>query len=219
MFISHYAVALAGKRAVPQVSLGWLVVAAQWLDLVWPLFVLLGIEHLRIAPGITVMTPLDFSHYPYSHSLVGALFWGALLGGVYFVRSRDRNAGLLLGALVVSHWVLDAIAHRPDLPLYPGGSVMVGLGLWNSRAASMAVEGILSAGGLWLYLRATRARIPAGRWRIWSLFLFLVVIQVANAFSPPPPSVMAVAWSALALWLLVPWAAWADRRREVPAGS
>jgi hypothetical protein len=147
MFIGHYAVALGAKRVSPKVSLGTLLLASQFIDLLWPIFLLLGLEHVRIDPGNTVFTPLDFYDYPISHSLLAVLGWAAGFGVVYYaVRRSGRNA-LILGALVLSHWVLDFISHRPDLPLIPGMETRVGLGLWNSFAASVMVETALFAVG------------------------------------------------------------------------
>jgi membrane-bound metal-dependent hydrolase YbcI (DUF457 family) len=132
MFIGHFGVALAGKRAAPKTSLGTLILAAQFLDLLWPVFLLLGIEHVEIAPGITRVSAMNFTDYPISHSLLMALVWSALVGGVYYGLRRDRRAAWVVAALVLSHWVLDFIVHRPDLPLWPGGQARAGLGLWNS---------------------------------------------------------------------------------------
>src|SRR6185436_9757600 len=141
MFIGHYAVALGAKKLVPRASLGTLIAAATFLDLVWPVFLILGIEKVSIAPGITAFTPLDFESYPYSHSLLTAIAWGALFGAVYFLRAgRNATAALVMGALVVSHWILDAATHRPDLPLDPWSDIRVGLGLWDSIPATLAVE-------------------------------------------------------------------------------
>jgi hypothetical protein len=216
MFIGHFALALAAKRVKPRVSLAAWFMAVQLADLIWPVMLLLGLEHVRIAPGITAFTPLDFYDYPITHSLVGAIAWAGLFGGLSFLKRRHRpldrqDAGivaLLFGAAVVSHWVLDVIAHRPDLPVLPHGPY-VGLNLWRSRPATLAVELTMFATGLALYGRsgAAGARRPS----LWLLIAFLLVAYFAAAFGPPPPSVTAIAWSALALWLLIPWARWADR--------
>jgi hypothetical protein len=204
MFAGHLGVALAARPVAPRASLGVLVLAAQWVDLVWPVLLLLGLEHVRIAPGVTEVTPLEFVHYPITHSLLTGLLWGALLGGVYARATRDRRGALLVAILVVSHWVLDFVTHRPDLPLWPGGP-KVGLGLWNSLPATALVEMAILFAGVWLYIRAT-----GGARRRWPLGLFagfLVVVQVANYFGPPPPSITAIAVVGLAQWLLPPWAA------------
>jgi hypothetical protein len=214
MFIGHFGAALAAKRAAPRVSLGWLFAASQLPDLVWPLLVLAGIERVRIAPGDTAFTPLAFEHYPWSHSLLAVFAWAALLGLLYVVTHQNTVGALTLGALVVSHWVLDWVTHRPDLPLYPGGTTRLGLGLWNSVAATLAVECALYLGALWLYARHTTARDRAGRIGFWALALLLLIIELANVFSSPPPSVNAVAMMSLAIWLLVLWAWWTDGHRD-----
>ena len=132
MFIGHYAVALGAKKISPTVSLGTLFPASQFIDLLWPIFLLLGLEHVRIDPGNTVFTPLDFYDYPISHSLLAVLGWSLGFGLLYYAVQRSGRNALILGALVLSHWVLDFISHRPDLPLIPGMETRVGLGLWNS---------------------------------------------------------------------------------------
>jgi membrane-bound metal-dependent hydrolase YbcI (DUF457 family) len=216
MFIGHFGVAMAAKRVAPAASLGTLVLAAQLVDLIWPAMLLLGIEQVRIDPGITRVTPLDFVHYPYTHSLVASLAWGALLALVYGASRKDWRTAPWLAVLVVSHWVLDAIVHRPDLTLWPGGATRVGLGVWNSLPATLAVEFALFTGGAYLYLAATTAR---DRWGIVLFAAFvgvLALIYVAAVFGPPPPNVRAIAIAGLAGWLFVAWGYWIDRHR-VPA--
>lgn len=215
MFIGHFAVGLAAKRAAPEVSLGTFFLAAQLADLVWPTLVLLGIERLEIKPGITAVTPLDFVHYPYSHSLAALVAWGVVLGAAYllFTRGRPRTAALL-AAVVVSHWILDVISHRPDMPLTLQGSERLGLGLWNSVAMTAAVELTGFAFALLVYLRATRPRDATGRWALLALAVFLLVVYAMNLLGPPPPDTTTVAWSAQAIWLLVAWGYWVDRHRE-----
>lgn len=213
MFIGHFALAFASKRAAPSAPLGWLVAACQLPDLVWPLLLLAGIERARVAPGNTAFTPLLFEHYPWSHSLVLVVLWGLVVAVVYRGRGGERRGALVLAALVCSHWVLDWVTHRPDLPLAPGTATRLGLGLWNSVPATLVVEGALFAAGLWLYSRVTVPRDRTGT-VAWATFgFFLVVVHLANAFGPPPPSITAVAAGGLAIWLLVFWAGWADRHR------
>jgi hypothetical protein len=214
VFIGHFAVALAAKRAAPEVSLGTLFLAAQLADLVWPTLVLLGQESFVIRPGITAVTPLDFTRYPYSHSLLGMAAWGVGLGAAYFALRRRLGPSLLLFGVVLSHWLLDFVTHRPDLQLTLTGVERFGLGLWHSRIATFAVEGLLFAAGVWIYARATRALDRTGRWAFIALVAFLVLVYLANLFGPPPPSVAAVAWSAQAIWLLVAWGYWIDRHRR-----
>ena len=208
MFLGHVAVGLAGKRIAPSVSLATWLSSAQLLDLLWPIFLLAGLEHVRIAPGITPFTPLDFYDYPITHSLVGAVAWAALFAAGWFMARRNMRIALLLAAGVLSHWLLDFLTHRPDMPILPHGPY-VGLGLWNSIPATLAVELAMFAAGLWLYL----AGGGNGRRRVsfWLLIAFLVVAYFAAAFGPPPPDVRTLAVSALAIWLLIPWLWWADR--------
>ena len=213
MFIGHFAVGLAAKRLAPDVSLGTLFLAAQLADLAWPTLVLTGIESFSIRPGITAVTPLDFTRYPYSHSLVGMAAWGLGLGIVYFTIQRRALAALVLFIVVLTHWLLDFVTHRPDLPLTLTGAERFGLGLWHSRIATLAVEGLLFAACVWIYAHATRPVDAAGRWSLVALVAFLVVVYLANIFGPPPPSVAAVAWTAQAIWLLVAWGYWIDRYR------
>jgi hypothetical protein len=213
VFIGHFAVGLAAKRIAPEISLGTLFLAAQLADLVWPTLVLLGIESFSIRPGITAVTPLDFTRYPYSHSLVGMAVWGLGLGIVYFTIQRRALAALVLFIVVLTHWLLDFVSHRPDLPLTLAGAERFGLGLWHSRIATLAVEGLLFATCVWVYTRSTRALDRTGRWSLAGLTVFLVFIYLANIFGPPPPSVAVVAWTAQAIWLLVAWGYWIDRHR------
>jgi hypothetical protein len=226
MFVGHFGLGLAGKRIAPRASLGTWFLAVQLLDLLWPLFLLLGWEHVRITPGYTRMNPLDFYDYPLTHSLLGACLWAALLGGLYLLATRAtrgigpgrRRVALLLAAGVVSHWFLDVLVHRADLPVLPAMGPYLGLGLWNQPALTIVLELLIFGAGIALYLRATRARDAAGRWGFAALIVFLLLTWLAAAFGPPPPDEGIIAWSALLLWLLVPWAAWVDRHRE-PAAS
>jgi len=217
MFVGHTAVALAAKRWTPRVPLGVLVGAAFWLDLVWPLFLLLGIERVRIEPGNTRFTPLAFEWYPWSHSLLLVLGWSALLGWLWRRRAGTREAAIVVAALVSSHWVLDAVSHRPDLPLWPGSRILAGLGLWNSPAATLVVEGALFAAGLALYLATARPKDRTGTLALWSFVVVQLALWVAGAFGPPPPSAETVAWASLATWLLPVWAGWADRHHTLRA--
>jgi len=222
MFLGHFAVAFAAKKAVPAVSLGALFLAGQFADLLWPVLVLLGVEEVRILPGATAMTPLDFVSYPYSHSLNALVGWGILVGGAYMAATRSRrSAGVILGILVVSHWLLDVITHRPDMPLTLTGTTRLGLGLWNSIPATLAVELLIFAAGIALYCQATVARDRMGTVGFWSLVGFLGVVYLASAFGPPPPDARTVAWSATAMWLLVVWGHWVDghRYRARPSGG
>jgi hypothetical protein len=214
MFIGHFGLSFAAKRAVPRVQLAVLFTAAAFADLLWPVLVALGVEQVRIDPGNTALTPLDFVSYPYSHSLLMLVIWGAVFGFAYrAVTGENGRAFAILAALVVSHWVLDFITHRPDMPLYPGGPKL-GLGLWNSAPGTLAIEVPLFAIGAWIYTRATRARDKTGRWAFVSLTAFLFVSYVVNFLSGAPPSVTAILLTALVgTGVLLLWAWWADRHR------
>lgn len=212
MFLGRFAVAMAGKKFASTASLGTLVLSTQFADCLWQVLLLLGIEQVRIVPGTTRVTPLDFISYPISHSLLLQLVWGLLLGGAYFLWRRDLRTAPVVGALLPTHWLLDYFAHRPDMPLYPGGP-KVGLGMWNSLPLTLLVEFGLFLIGLLVYLTATRSKGPRS-YGLWSFVLFLAVVYAASLLGPPPPNVRMVALSALALWLTVPWTAWADRQRE-----
>jgi membrane-bound metal-dependent hydrolase YbcI (DUF457 family) len=215
MFIGHAAVAFAAKKAAPRTSLGTLLMAAQFIDLLWPVFLLFGLEHVRIDPGNTALTPLDFYDYPFSHSLLAVAVWGFVFGGAYFAARRYRTGAIVLGLLVISHWVLDFLTHRPDLPLAPGSETRVGLGLWNSIAATLIVEGLLFAGCVALYVRTTKAIDRTGTYALWGLVAFLVVIYSMNVLGPPPPDTGVIAYAGNASWLFVLWGYWIDRHRAV----
>ena len=218
MFLGHYAVAMGAKKAAPRGSLGTLVLAAQFADLLWPVLLLAGVEHVRITPGITAVTPLEFVDYPISHSLATLIGWALVIGGLYWLLRRDSRGAWIVGGVVVSHWIIDLIVHRPDLPLFPGGSARFGFGLWNSIPGTWLVELGLFVLGIVVYVRATAARDAVGRYAFWIFVASLVVIYVASSFGPPPPNVTTLAASALAGWLFVLWGYWIDRHRE-PAGS
>ncbi len=217
MFIGHFAVGFAAKRAAPRTSLATLFAASAFVDILWPALVLLGIERVRIDAGNTAFTALDFVSYPWTHSLLMALLWGAAFGLAYRATGGDRRGAWVLGALVPSHWVLDWITHRPDLPLVPGGAARVGLGLWRSIPATLAVEGALFAAGVAVYLATTRARNRRGAIGFWSFVAFLVLAYVSDV-GQPPPSVTAVAVVGLAgTAVLLLWSWWFDRNRALRA--
>ena len=132
MVLGHYGVAFAAKRLTPRTSLGTLVLAAQWLDELWPILVVLGIERVEVSRAPVGASTLDFVYYPFSHSLAAAVVWSALFGGACYVSRHDRRSALVVGLLVLSHWILDLPMHMPDLPLWPGSSIRVGLGAWRS---------------------------------------------------------------------------------------
>ena len=221
MMLGHYAVALGAKPIAPKVSLGVLAGAAVFLDLIWPLLLQARLEQVAVVPGMTVVTPMNFISYPWSHSLAMSLVWGALFGTLYYLLAKDRRGALVLALLVVSHWLLDFITHRPDMPLAPNLNIWLGLGLWDSLAGTLAVELGLFALGVLLYVRATRARDGIGRWGLIGLIVFLLLIYASVIFGPPPPTdttAIVIADAAQLLFLVA--MGWIDRHRarEAPAG-
>lgn len=218
MFIGHFGVALAAKSVAPRTSLGTLILASQWIDLVWPMLLLGGIEQVNIVPGHLPMTPLEFVHYPWTHSLLAVLVWAVGFALVYRVVRGNARGAWVLGALIVSHWVLDLVVHEADLPVWPGGPRW-GMGAWRSVPLSLALEFALLAAGAWLYTRATRAADRRGTWLLAALLCLLVVLYLGAFLGPPPPSVRALAFSALAGWLFVAWGYWIDRHRVAVAAA
>lgn len=222
MFLGHFGVGFGAKTLQPRVSLGTLFLAAQLADLVWPTLLLLGVERVRIVPHFTATNAFDFVYYPFTHSLVGELVAGLLLGLGYWLLRRNTRSALLVGLLVPSHWLLDVIVHVPDLPLYPGPSPRLGFGLWNHFALTQVVEFALLGAGLWLYGRRTTARNNVGRYGLAGLVAFLVLVHVGSLVSPPPASVAALGWSGQLFWLTILLAYWVDGNRQAsgqPSGE
>jgi hypothetical protein len=213
MVIGHFAVAFAAKRVVSRTSLGTLFVAAQLADLLWPIFLLLGWEQVQITRNVDPFLTLSFTSYPWSHSLATEIAGGVAFGALYFAVTRYALGAIVVALLVPSHWLLDLVVHTPDLPLYPSGTARLGLSLWNYPAATMIVEGAMFVVGISIYARTTQPRDRAGRYGLWALAASLVVIYLASSISPPPPTVTALAWTALIGWplTLFPW--WVDRHR------
>lgn len=216
MFIGHFAVGFGAKALQPKVSLGSLFLAVQFPDLLWPTLLLLDWEQVVIQPGITAVTPLDFTSYPISHSLLMVLGWSVLLAFLYWLIRRRTAAALLVGACVLSHWLLDVIVHRPDLPLYPGNGPKVGLGLWYSLPGTLIIEAALFFTGVALYVKSTRPINKKGLYGFWTLVAFLFIVYLTNLFGPIPPSILVIAWAGQFQWLVVLWAWWVDHHR-VPA--
>jgi hypothetical protein len=215
MFIGHFGLAFAAKRAASRTSLGTTFVAAQLADLFWPILLLVDAEQVRIAPNSqNPLLTLDFVSYPWSHSLATELVAGATLGALYFALTRYRRGAIVVALLVPSHWVLDLIVHIRDLPLYPGGASRFGFGIWRNPVATVIVELIVYSAGVWIYARTTQARDRIGQYGLWALVVLLLGLYAAS-FGPPPPSVKALAWTALIGWPLwaLPW--WVDRHRSV----
>lgn len=202
MFVGHYGPSLAAKAAKNSIPLWILFIAAQLLDVFWSVFVLLGIEKVHIAPGITATNPLDLYYMPYTHSLLGAMLWSIAAGVAYYVfrRAEGWSAGAIVGAAVLSHWVLDWLVHRPDLPLYDN-SFKVGLGLWNYPAFAFMLEIAVLFGGMSLYMKTTKAVARSGRFGIVIFGFVMLAVQAYVFFGPPPTSDKAAATTALVSYL------------------
>lgn len=213
MFIGHFALGFAAKRWAPRQSLGVLIAAPIFVDMLWPVLCLTGIERFHIEQGNTAYQPLVFDYYPWSHSLVMGLLWGGLFGLLVDRTTRDRAGAIVAGALVVSHWVLDFVSHAPDMPLWPGGP-RFGLGLWNSIPATVVVESLLFITGVGIYVRATKALDKIGIIGLWSLVLLLAVSYAGSSNGQAPPNLNAVLIvGVIATPLSVAWAWWADKHR------
>ena len=216
MFLGHYAVGFASKRVVPKVSLAWFLAGATLLDLLFPLFVLMGWEHARFVGAASPFLRISLDDYPWTHSLLMAVVWSVGFGLLCWAVTRVRGAALLAGAAVFSHWILDFVTHSPDMPLLPGGSARVGLGLWYSPVGTIAVEGLMFVAAVWIYAKTTRAKDRVGRWAWWGLVAFLALSYLGSLVSSAPPNPTVFAWVGLVIgWLLVAWAWWIDRHRNV----
>lgn len=212
MFIGHFAVGFALKKAEPKVPLGVWFAAALFLDILWPVFLLTGIEKASVVPGITVVTPLNLEVVHWSHSLLMAAVWSLLFGAAVWSRVRTGKAFVYSAIGVMSHWVLDYITHRPDMPLAPNAQKL-GLGLWNSLAGTLVVELTLFALGIAIYLRMTSNVSRTARIHFSILIIFFLVMYVMAIFGPPPPNNQTVLGvSSLALTPVIFWANWLDKK-------
>ena len=217
MFIGHYAVGLASKKFAPRASMGALIAAPILLDLLWPIFLLVGWEHVSIVPNNNPFLRLQFDSYPISHGLVAVVGWVTLFASIYFGFTRYLAGAIVIWIGVVSHWVLDFIVHVADLPLIANGRVY-GLGLWNHRWLTIAIELAMFVIAIWTYQRETRARDKIGLYAFLAFVAFLLAAYAGVLFGPPPPSVKKLAIFTLLTWLMIPWAWWFDAHR-VSTGS
>ncbi|MEO5893513.1 MAG: hypothetical protein ABIQ31_24885 [Ferruginibacter sp.] len=218
MFIGHFGLSFAAKKAAPKVSLGILFIATQFVDILWPFMLLLNIEKVAVVPGYTKSNALDFLFFPYTHSLLAGVVWALVIGVIYWLLKRDKRGALVVGVCVLSHWFLDLLVHTADLPLSPFGEAKLGFGLWNHVAISLTIETILFLAGVYIYYSFTKAKTSAGKWGLWSFTIFLIVFNISNTFGPPPPaSITALSVTLLALMgVIVGLAYWVDSKRVVP---
>ncbi|MFZ0060438.1 MAG: hypothetical protein WAL47_00210 [Pyrinomonadaceae bacterium] len=216
MFVGHYGPSYAIKSIVGPLRLWVLFIAVQLLDVGWSLLVFLGVEKVRIVPGITASNPFDLYYMPYTHSLVAAIGWAiaATILCKILLNLRNWSAGILVGAAVFSHWVLDFLVHRRDLPLYDNAA-KVGLGIWNYPIIALSLETLLLFGGMMMYLRRTRPLNTVGRLGPPIFGILMLAIQGYIFFGPPPASPVAAAATALVCYVAFAAVAhWLDRNRE-----
>jgi membrane-bound metal-dependent hydrolase YbcI (DUF457 family) len=217
LFVGHYGVSFLAKEHRQEIPLWLLFIAVQLIDVFWAIFVLFGIEKVRIVPGYTASSPLDLYYMPYTHSLLGAALWSIAFGAIcVFIYRWNRAAGVIVGLAVFSHWILDLFVHRPDLALYDSHMKM-GFGLWNYKWLEFILEVLFLCIGIYIYMRSTSANGNIGRYGFIVFAVVLLAIQASQFYTPPPPSGNAVAMSALFAYILFAGiAAWLERKR-VPA--
>jgi hypothetical protein len=211
MFVGHLSLGLSSKAVSRQTPLVWFIAAANLVDLIWPILLLAGVERVRIDPGNTAFTQLAFDWYPWTHSLFMGVVWGLVFAALARWFKVTPAAAGLIAALVVSHWVLDFVTHRPDLPLWPWSDGRYGLGLWQSIPGTFLVEGSMWIVGITVFLRSRRLAGIQGHVAFWSFVLVTTVLWASSPFSPPPPSPQALALFALFGWSIVGWAWWIER--------
>jgi hypothetical protein len=218
VFVGHYGVSFAASRADRRLPLWLTFLAVQWVDILWSVFVLLGVEKVRIVPGITATNALDLYYMPYTHGLLTSLGWAVLVALAYAWLARPAGqwrSGALLGAAVFSHWILDLVVHRPDLPLW-GDSAKVGLGLWNHPVPAFLLEAAVLVCGIVLYWPLLPGR--ARRIALGLLGLAMLLIQLRVFFAMAPPSPRQTAVMALVFYVAFAWAAYriGGRQAEHP---
>jgi LexA-binding, inner membrane-associated putative hydrolase len=219
VFIGHFALGFAAKRIAPRTSLGTLFAAAEFADILFPILVLLGWESAGFVSGTNPFLALKLDRYPISHGLLALIAWGVVVALLYQWRRDYARGAVVVALLVVSHWVLDFITHRPDMPLWPGGP-KVGLELWASVPGTIIVEGLLFAAGVWVYASATRARDAVGRFGLWGLVALLVVLYGLSLLQTGAPSPAAFAAVGMILTaVLLTLGIWVDRHREARAAG
>jgi hypothetical protein len=222
MLAGHYGVGFALKRFDRMLSLGILFLAVQFSDILWTIFVLLGVEKVQVVSGITKANSLNFIYYPFSHSLVATLIWSALVFVLFTFlppkyRGKKLIGGIVAGLAVFSHFVLDLIVHIPDLPLAGNSSLKIGLGLWNIPWLSWIAEWIILFGGLLMYLRATKGRSFWGKYGPWVISIILAILQVVGSLNPPPSNPRIPALIGLIMYLLTAYAGFTIDKNRIPS--
>jgi len=217
MFIGHFGLSFAAKKAAPKVSLATLFIATQLVDIIWPFMLVFNIEKVAITPGYTKMNAFEFLYFPYTHSLFMGLVWGLIAALIYAFIKKDTRGAIVIGLCVLSHWFFDLVVHRADLPITPFANYKVGLGLWNHVAATLIIESSIFFGGMLIYTSITRAKNKKGSWGLWSLAALLVLVTISNTFgTTPPDSIMTLFISFIILMtLIISLAGWVDKNREV----
>ena len=175
---------------------------------------MLGWEHVSIESNTNPFLRLAFDSYPISHGLIAVVGWATLFASLYFAFARYVQGAIVIWIGVVSHWLLDYVVHRPDLPLY-AGSRLFGLGLWNHCGLVIAIELAMFVIAIWVYLKQTRAKDKIGDYAFWGFIVLLLAVYALAIFGPAPPTVNKLAIHTLSTWLLVLWAWWFDKHREV----
>ena len=220
MFVGHYAVGLAAKPIAPRVSLAILILSAVLADALWIAFFTAGLEQVVIEPGIMATNSLNLVSVPFSHGLVMDVVWAVVLGGIYFGARRDSRGAWMIVAVVLSHWILDVVSHRPDMPLAPGIDLRFGLGLYNSRMATFLVEGTLWFTALVVYVRATRPRGRSGVYGFWLTIAILTALWLVSLRGDPPPSLFVLAvFNVILVAVIQAWSAWMDRARTLKSAT
>jgi hypothetical protein len=218
LLVGHIGVGLLGKSLEPKLSLGTLVFATVLADLLWCVLLFAGVESAQLRPGKGAVNYLASVEFPFSHSLLMTLVWGVIFGALYFWKRRYVRGAVVVFGAVLSHWVLDFIAHKPDLLLAPTTQKYFGLGLWNSVGGTILVEGGLWILAIILYTRATTAKKLLGIIVFWPVVALLTLAWFNNIAGPPPPSVTAMGISSLIFFsLIVAWAYWINRLRPAKA--
>lgn len=213
MVIGHYAVGFAAKKFAPEASLAVLIGSAILLDILWIAFLVLGWEQVQVLTDKTVLIPYEFENYPYSHSLLATLVWAAVFALLYRKITGYMTGAVLIWIGVLSHWILDLIVHKPDLPFYPGGNSFVGLDLWKYQSASLIFEGALFLLGLWSYIRQTVPLDRTGNYGFWIFIFILAGLYIGKLTGLPIENHVALVIFGVVTWLSVPWALWIERHR------